>query len=112
MDVMNRIGRDHAGALLYGVSLLVLLWREPDIVALFWVVLAVAGIVLLLVRRGSNLARLGLTLMMLVLFIGAAGIALAFGDYSLLPVSVLQIAAVAILDRSSQPRDFATPSTL
>ena len=108
---MNRIGRDHVGALLYGVSLLVLLWRESNIIALFWAVLAVAGIVPL-VLRGSSFARLGLTLMMLVLFMGAAGSAIAFEDYSLLPVSVLQIVAVALLDRSLQRRDFGRPSTL
>lgn len=108
---MNRIGRERAGALLYGVSLLVLLWRVPNSVALIWVALAVSGIVLLL-RRGSSFARLGLTLMMLVLFVGAAGMAIAFEDFSLLPVSVLQIVAVAMLDRSSQRSDFGTPSTL
>ena len=108
---MNRIGRDHAGALLYGVSLLVLLWQVPNIIALFWAALAVSGIVPL-VRRGSSFARLGLTLMMLVLFVVAVGMAIAFEDYSLLPVSVLQIVAVAMLDRSLQKRDFGTPSTL
>lgn len=108
---MPRIGRDHAGAVLYGLSLLVLLWRMSNIIALFWAALAVSGIVPL-VLRGSSFARLALTLMMLVLFAGAVGTAIAFEDYSLLPVSVLQIVAVAMLDRSLQRRDFGTPSTL
>jgi hypothetical protein len=108
---MTRIGRDQAGALVYSVSLLVLLWREPNIIALFWVVLATSGLVPL-VWRGSSFARLGLTLMMLVLFVGAAGTAIAFEDYSLLTVSVLQIIAIAILDRSRQRSDLGAPSTL
>jgi signal transduction histidine kinase len=108
---MNRIGRDQAGALIYGVSLLVLLWRAPNIISLFWVALAISGLVPL-VRRGSSFARLGLTLMMLVLFVGAAGTAMAFEDYSLLPVSVLQIIAIAILDRSRERSEAGAPSTL